>query len=282
MNDKNLLKNLLKASESHEEFYNFCCIAYYKHNESKTCLIANHPKNQEKNKNNQWGLPYDHNLITSIPHYINASPMSFNSKRYIAAQGPRTNTFAEFWDMTVEENSSLIISVSNETEDRGNFANFKFNRFWPDCGSVIHGDITVLLQEERSLCEWTDGRPEKIKIRRLTAKKGIKETSVTHLHMENWPDNGTILPDSLIKLREFADIYHTTGPIIVHCAAGVGRTGTFIAFHSLFHDYHTEKHTLIDVPRRIREMRSLRWGAMISDISQYQTLLNALEITLKK
>lgn len=271
-----LLKQLQKAAEARTQLH-FCSNGYYNVHTSEICSVANSPENSPKNLHNRWGLPYDHNLVSSIPDYINASPMEFNSRRYIAAQGPRSNTFAEFWNMVVEEKSSLIVSVTNEYEDNNNgYLGFKFNRFWPDCGSENYGTVIVLLHEEQLAKEWDDGRHEKIRKRRLKVQRGNHEQMVTHLHMENWPDNGVIHPESLIALRKVADEDHAGGPIVVHCAAGVGRTGTFIAYHSLYHDLQSE-HPEFDIPERVHQMRKLRWGAMISDGAQYELLLEALK-----
>lgn len=271
-----ILEQLAKAREAHDQFH--FCGGYYSFHKPEDCSIATNSVNINKNLHNIWGLPYDHNLITSIQGYINASPMHFNKHHYIAAQGPRANTFAEFWNMVIEENSSLIISVTNEREERKGYLGFKFDRFWPVSGSATYGDVTVMLHEEQLIEEWDDGRNEKLRLRRYQVKKDSFESTITHLHMENWPDNGVIHPESLVKLSHHADQNFQTGPIIVHCAAGVGRTGTFIAYHSLFHDYNQQ--LALDIPGRVHAMRKLRWGAMISDIKQYELVLEALKLSL--
>lgn len=278
---RDLLEQLAKAAEAHNQFH---FSGYYNLHNPEVCSIATNESNKGKNIHNRWGLPYDHNLITSIQDYINASPMDFNKYRYIASQGPRENTFTEFWNMVVEENSSLIITVTNEREERKDYQGFKFDRYWPLSGSTSYGDVSVMLHEEQLLEEWQDGREEKLRLRRYQVKKGAFESTIAHLHMENWPDNGVIHPESLIKLSHHADQHFQTGPIIVHCAAGVGRTGTFIAYHSLFHDYNdqlaAEKTPTLDITGRVHAMRKLRWGAMISDIKQYELVLEALKISL--
>lgn len=278
---KDLLQQLAMAAEAHNQFH---FSGYYSQHSPDVCSIATNPHNETKNIHNRWGLPYDYNLITSIQDYINASPMHFNKHRYIAAQGPRANTFTEFWNMVVEENSSLIITVTNEREERKDYLNFKFDRYWPLSGSTTYGDVTVMLHEEQLIEEWHDGRKEKLRLRRYQVKKASFETTITHLHMENWPDNGIIHPESLVQLAHHADQNFRAGPIIVHCAAGVGRTGTFIAYHSLFHDYREQlaeqKTPLLDIPGRVHAMRKLRWGAMISDIKQYELVLDALKLSL--
>lgn len=280
---KALQDQLIEAKQAHQQFQ--FCYDYYDNLKPEMCSVAHHPENQGKNQDNFWGFPYDHNRITSIPEYINASPMEFNARRYIAAQGPRTNTLSIFWNMVMEEKSSLIVSVTNEREEGKPMGfQFKFNRFWPDLGTSIYGDIHVLLHEEQLLHEWKDGRQEKIRQRKLIVKKDQQEAMVTHLHMENWPDSGVVHPESLLALSKCADRANPLGPIIVHCAAGVGRTGTFIAFHSLYHDLMDQlakgDALSLDVPGRVHEMRKLRWGAMIAELKQYELVIDALGLAL--
>lgn len=274
---KELLLQLKKAADAHEQFA--YCEEYYNNHEAKNCSIALQPLNLPKNKENRWGLPYDHNLIQSIPHYINASPMQFGPHRYIAAQGPRANTFNEFWQMVFSENVSLIVSVTNETEDRKGWNSFKFDRFWPTFGMEKYGEIDVELLNEEVVQEW-DGRPERLVRRSFIVRCDGQTRDVTHLHMENWMDGGVIHPDSLYHLAMHADRHKQSGAITVHCAAGVGRTGTFIAFHSLYHDLlHLGE---LDVPGRIAAMRKLRWGAMVAELKQYHLLIETLELALNK
>lgn len=273
---KKLLKARLKEALNRIDEFHFDR-KYYTHYSSEDCSVACHPENWEKNLWNQWGFPYDHNLITSVPTYINASPMQFNEHAYIAAQGPRYTTFNEFWQMVLAEKSELIISVTNEHEMRNGKISHKFSKFWPDYNMMEVGDLKIEKIEDELIHEWDDGREERIRKRLLT----INEThQVTHLHMENWFDNGVIHPESLYALALYADQHKGNGPIIVHCAAGIGRTGTFIGFHSLLQDL--KRATVIDVVARVKEMRQLRWGAVVSCEEQYQLIIQALEYAIEK
>lgn len=283
---KELLLQLKKAADAHKQFA--FCEEYYKTHGAENCSVALQPLNLPKNKENRWGLPYDHNLIQSIPHYINASPMQFGPHRYIAAQGPRANTFNEFWHMVWTEHVSLIISVTNEIEHRTDWNGFKFDRFWPTIGEATFGAFNVELLNEQIVQEW-EGRHERLIRRSFLVTHGVHSRYVTHLHMENWMDGNVIDPDSLYHLSLHADRYKQEGAIAVHCAAGVGRTGTFIAFHSLYHDLvnllkkeFPMEHGELDVPGRIFAMRKLRWGAMVAEPTQYRLLLETLELALSR
>lgn len=284
---KKILQQLKIAAESHKRFP--FCEDYYNSYQPETCSVAHQPQNYPKNKENRWGFPYDHNLIQSIPHYINASPMQFGSHRYIAAQGPRANTFNEFWHMVWTEHVSLIVSVTNETEDRKGWNQFKFDRFWPTYDMECFGDITAQFLNETVLQEWA-GRQERLIRRTFMVSHHHESRYITHLHMENWMDGSVIHPDSLYHLSLHADRYKQNGAIAVHCAAGVGRTGTFIAFHSLYHDllnflkgeFPKEHSGDFDVPARIDAMRKLRWGAMVAELKQYHLLIETLELALSR
>lgn len=281
-----LLKQLKKAAEAHQKFA--FCKEYYNSHIPENCSVAHQPHNYPKNKENKWGFPYDHNLIQSIPHYINASPMQFGAHRYIAAQGPRENTFNEFWHMVWSEGVLLIVSVTNEKEDQKDWSQFKFDRFWPVMGDERYGNITVEFLKDQVIQEW-EGRQERLLRRCFLVTYNNQTRYITHLHMENWMDSGVIHPDSLYHLTLHADKYKQNGAIAVHCAAGVGRTGTFIAFHSLYHDLLNAMkgefpmhHEELDVAGRIVAMRKLRWGAMVAELKQYHLLIETLELALSR
>lgn len=249
---------------------------YYRAHKPDQCSIA--LKHQHKNLENYWGFPFDHNLIRSIPLYINASPMEIGNHRYIAAQGPRNNTMEEFWQMVWNENVTLIVSVTNESEHWDGKEEMKFHRFWPDQESMQKGDCTIVLKEESLVQEWKDGRQERIVSRSLEVVVDGTSREVIHLHMENWIDNDVIHPESLLALSKQIDRHKTDGAILVHCAAGIGRTGTLIAFHSLIHDLYKKKS--IDPVQRIKEMRQMRWGAVVAADRQYYLLIDALKCAL--
>lgn len=259
---------------------------YYSNRSSTECEVAQSPENRAKNQGNHWGFPYDHNLITSIPEYVNASPMELAKQRYIAAQGPRSNTFSAFWQMIAAEKVSRIVSVTNEMELWDGKLQLKFARFWPRQGSETFGKFSIELLNEELIEEWEDGRREKIKRRELQFSDGDTCRQVTHFHMENWPDNGVVHPESLFALANHVDTCKREEPMLVHCAAGIGRTGTFIAFHSLYRELMEQlAHSSPldwDVVKRVKAMRELRWGAVVADKKQYELLIEALRLALEK
>lgn len=280
-----LNKKLEEAAEKKSSFHFH--LDYYSNYSSSICKVAKHPKNLIKNQGNHWGFPYDHNLITSIPEYINASPMNFANRRYIAAQGPRSHTFNAFWQMIAAEKVSRIVSVTNEIEAWEGKLRLKFARFWPNTGIEKFGEFSIELLKDELIEEWNDGRLERIKRRDLQFFDGNTLRQITHFHMENWPDNGVVHPESLFALANHVDTCKKDEPMLVHCAAGIGRTGTFIAFHSLYREMLEQLSRPSspfdwDVAERVKMMRKLRWGAVVADIKQYELLVEALHLALAK
>lgn len=269
------LNDLIAFEKIPEDLY--FCEDYYRVHRPDQCSVA--MQHRHKNLDNHWGFPFDHNLIRTIPSYINASPMEIGNHRYIAAQGPRENTFDEFWHMVWEENVSLIVTVTNERELWKGVEQMKFHRFWPSQEPIQRGECTISLQDETLVQEWSDGRNEKIRSRLLNVSINGSEKTVRHLQMENWPDNGVVQADSLVALSKEIDNFKADGTIVVHCAAGIGRTGTVIAFHSLMHDLYAKKP--LNPVERIKEMRKMRWGAIVAAEEQYALIINALKHSLK-
>lgn len=278
---KNLLRQKLLDAKKHQDNFHYWP-NYYRYFPPVECKEALKKENRSKNHCLHYAYPFDHNQITSIPHYINASPMKLGRHHYIASQGPRKNTFEEFWKMIWWENVDLIVSVTNEKEDEGVGIVHKFDAFWPKKEENF-GAIEVAMQSEEVLKSW-ENCIEKIVRRNMRVGFQDNFRALNHLHMENWMDGDIISPNSLIALRETADFCNSNGTILVHCAAGIGRTGTFIAFHSLYHDmcrFLEFEEEEFDVAKRVLEMRTKRYGPMIAERRQYGLVVEALELVLE-
>ncbi|NP_001027788.1 receptor-type tyrosine-protein phosphatase C precursor [Takifugu rubripes] len=190
-------------------------------------------------------LPYDYNRVQLTTgngsagcDYINASFIDgFKElKKYIAAQGPKEETVSNFWRMIWEQQTSIIVMVSRCEE--GN--RIKCAQYWPseDRDTEIFEEFIVKLTSE-------DHYPDYI-IRHLslTNKKDKgSEREVTHIQFMSWPDHG--VPEEaqlLLKLRRRVNSFKNffSGPIVVHCSAGVGRTGTYIGIDAMMESLEAE------------------------------------------
>eukprot|EP01137_Pigoraptor_chileana_P024184 Opistho-2@91696 len=233
-----------------------------------------------KNKNRYANvLPFDHTRVklTPIPgvegsDYINGNFVDGYNKRnaYIATQGPVPDTFDDFWRMMWEQRSSVIAMVTNEDEK----GRIKCHRYWPEPGSATYGFLEVTLVNQET--------PEDFIIRTFSMKnlKNGETRTIHHLQFTGWPDHG--VPSSTRTLLRFIsksrDVQpKEAGPIVVHCSAGVGRTGTFIAADVLLQRMQTEN--LVDVFNFVNQLRRQRMYMVQTEdqyIFVYSTLADAL------
>ncbi|XP_074928401.1 receptor-type tyrosine-protein phosphatase T isoform X3 [Chelonoidis abingdonii] len=216
-------------------------------------------KEDENRNKNRYGniISYDHSrvrlqLLDGDPHsdYINANYIDgyHRPRHYIATQGPMQETVKDFWRMIWQENSASVVMVTNLVE----VGRVKCVRYWPD-DTEIYGDIKVTLIETEPLAEYV--------IRTFTVqKKGYHEIrEIRQFHFTSWPDHG--VPCYATGLLGFVRQVKflnppETGPIVVHCSAGAGRTGCFIAIDIMLD--MAENEGVVDIFNCVRELRSQR------------------------
>ncbi|XP_037378152.2 receptor-type tyrosine-protein phosphatase eta [Talpa occidentalis] len=225
-------------------------------------------ENRGKNRYNNV-LPYDISRVKlsvqthSTDDYINANymPGYHSRKDFIATQGPLPNTLKDFWRMVWEKNVYAIVMLTKCVEQ----GRTKCEEYWPSKKAQDYGDIIVANTSEIVLPEWT--------IRDFTVKN--IQTSESHplrqFHFTSWPDHG--VPDTtdlLINFRYLVRDYMKQSPpespVLVHCSAGVGRTGTFIAIDRLI--YQIENENSVDVYGIVYDLRMHR-PLMVQTEDQY-------------
>ncbi|EDL96606.1 protein tyrosine phosphatase, receptor type, T (predicted) [Rattus norvegicus] len=216
-------------------------------------------KEDENRNKNRYGniISYDHSRVRLLvldgdPHsdYINANYIDgyHRPRHYIATQGPMQETVKDFWRMIWQENSASIVMVTNLVE----VGRVKCVRYWPD-DTEVYGDIKVTLIETEPLAEYV--------IRTFTVqKKGYHEIRELRLfHFTSWPDHG--VPCYATGLLGFVRQVKflnppEAGPIVVHCSAGAGRTGCFIAIDTMLD--MAENEGVVDIFNCVRELRAQR------------------------
>ncbi|XP_071118898.1 receptor-type tyrosine-protein phosphatase mu-like isoform X4 [Haliotis cracherodii] len=226
----------------------------------------------------QGYYPYDYNRVllsksSDDPHshYINASYIDgFTQKKaYIAAQAPNTLTVCDFWRMIWEINCSRIVMLTNLVET----CKVKCEPYWLDKGDLDVGLFTISVTKICHRSHWI--------IRDLEAKS--KETGNSRhfqqFHFITWPDHGT--PDST-ALMEFLWRIRATpnpqgSPLLVHCSAGIGRTGTYIAVDYLLDQALADRK--LDVFGFVTQMRDQRKG-MVQTKEQYAFIYTTLHQAL--
>lgn len=245
----------------------------------KTVKAADLPVNRPKNRFTNI-VPYDHSRVKLSPtddeegsDYINANyiPGHNSPREFIVTQGPLYGTRDDFWRMLWEQNSRAIVMLTRCIEK----GREKCDRYWPyDSQPVIYGDIQVTLISECQYSDWT--------ITELKVSRDDTSRIVRHFHFTTWPDFGVPEPPStLVKfVRAFREKVHPSSshPIIAHCSAGVGRSGTFIALDRILQ--YIRNHDMVDIFSIVCEMRRERCH-MVQNEQQYicihQCLLWALE-----
>ncbi|KAM9848657.1 receptor-type tyrosine-protein phosphatase C [Aulostomus maculatus] len=223
-------------------------------------------------------LPYDYNRVQLTTgngeagcDYINASFIDGfkESKKYIAAQGPKEETVTDFWRMVWEQQSSIIVMVTRCEE--GN--RVKCAQYWPstDRQTEIFEEFVVKLNSEDQCPDYT--------IRHLTLmnkREKNSEREVTHIQFMSWPDHGVPgEPHLLLRLRRRVNAFKNffSGPIVIHCSAGVGRTGTYIGIDAMMEGLETENRVdIYGYVVRLRRQRCL----MVQVEAQYILIHQAL------
>ncbi|KAM9587562.1 receptor-type tyrosine-protein phosphatase T-like isoform 2-T2 [Morphnus guianensis] len=228
--------------------------------------------NQSKNRYKSI-IPYDHCRVVLQPSdmgngYINASYVdSYRSPRFfIAAQGPLPGTVVDFWQMVWQEKTSIIVMLTGLVEQNKT----KCEQYWPE-QEQVYGDFTVTLSNTRT----TTGLVTRIF---CLQKAGCALPRVVQqLHYLLWPDHG--VPRNPAQLLALVDVVNKkglevpTGPVLVHCSAGIGRTGTFIALDFLLKMGKAEgKVDVFHCVQRLREQRV----SMVQTKEQYAFLYEVL------
>ncbi|XP_077981180.1 receptor-type tyrosine-protein phosphatase mu-like isoform X1 [Glandiceps talaboti] len=194
---------------------------------------ASVPENTKKNRFRNV-LVYDHSRVMlqqtdcdPNSDYINASYIDGykRERAYIATQGPNKQTVDDLWRMIWEQNIDSILMATNLVEN----GKVKCHQYWPEEDGTWYGDFYVSLQKTEHFANY-DVRTFHIQ----TEDSDIR--IVKQFHFTVWPDMGVPLyaTAALDVLKHFkSSIAEDAGPPLIHCSAGVGRTGTFIAIDAM-------------------------------------------------
>ncbi|XP_037620606.1 protein tyrosine phosphatase receptor type Db isoform X34 [Sebastes umbrosus] len=233
-------------------------------------LEVNKPKNRYANV-----IAYDHSrvILSSIEgvpgsDYINANYIDGYRRQnaYIATQGSLPETFGEFWRMVWEQHTANIIMMTKLEEK----SRVKCDQYWPTRGTETYGLIQVTLLDTVELATYS------VRTFALYKSGSNEKREVRHFQFTAWPDHGVPehpTPFLAFLRRVKACNPPDAGPMVVHCSAGVGRTGCFIVIDAMAERIKHEK--ALDIYGHVTLMRSQR-NYMVQTEDQYIFIHDAL------
>ncbi|XP_031415993.1 receptor-type tyrosine-protein phosphatase S-like isoform X3 [Clupea harengus] len=233
-------------------------------------LEVNKPKNRYANV-----IAYDHTRVVLVPiegiigsDYINANYIDGYRKQnaYIATQGALLESFGDFWRMVWEQRAASVVMMTRLEEK----SRIKCDQYWPSRGTDTYGMIQVTLLDTMELATFC--------VRTFSLhKNGTNERrEVRQFQFTAWPDHG--VPEYPTPFLAFLRRVKScnppdAGPVVVHCSAGVGRTGCFIVIDAMLERIKNER--TVDVYGHVTLMRSQR-NYMVQTEDQYGFIHEAL------
>ncbi|XP_069548534.1 receptor-type tyrosine-protein phosphatase F isoform X12 [Brachyistius frenatus] len=233
-------------------------------------MEVNKPKNRYANV-----IAYDHSRVVltsvdSVPgsDYINANYIDGYRKQnaYIATQGPLPETLSDFWRMVWEQRSNTIVMMTRLEEK----SRVKCDQYWPSRGTETYGMIQVTMLDTVELATYS------VRTFALYKNGSSEKREVRQFQFMAWPDHG--VPEYPTPILAFlrrvkACNPSDAGPMVVHCSAGVGRTGCFIVIDAMLERMKHEKS--VDIYGHVTCMRAQR-NYMVQTEDQYIFIHEAL------
>lgn len=251
-----------------------------------TCSDGQTEENKWKNRYKNI-LPYDHSRVRlkgGNPKdigrdYINANYIDVELQswkvKYIASQGCLPSTIGDFWKMIYQHNSSIIVMLTNEVEA----GKSKCAKYWPNLGQSVEYDKIVV----DNMLEHKTKTFTMRELRIYHSDKAKKAPLMVYqYHFTDWPDHGA--PDDPGAILGLLNEIHTkhdscgrNAPIVVHCSAGIGRTGTVMVVDVLMHLLDEKGlNTEIDIKKTAQLLRTQRSG-MVQTEMQYRFVYQAIK-----
>ncbi|XP_063235458.1 tyrosine-protein phosphatase Lar isoform X2 [Bacillus rossius redtenbacheri] len=233
-------------------------------------MEVNKPKNRYANV-----IAYDHSrvilqTVDGMPgsDYINANYCDGYRKHnaYVATQGPLQETTADFWRMCWELRAATVVMMT-KLEER---ARVKCDQYWPSRGTDTYGAMTVTVSDVQELATYC------IRTFQLHKAGHPERREIKQFQFTAWPDHG--VPDHPAPFLQFLRRVRCmnppdAGPMVVHCSAGVGRTGCFIVIDSMLERLKHEK--MLDIYGHVTCLRAQR-NYMVQTEDQYIFIHDAL------
>ena len=226
---------------------------------------------EESDKNRYCDIrPYIYNKVPlSNNNYINASFINIPKKNFsIVTQGPLENTIEDFWQMIFDYNIKVIIMLCKLTEN----GKEKCFDYWNE--ENLSFDVQLIEEKKENI---------NLKIRKFKVSKRGKTKNIIQYNFIGWNDHNVPLVneifDVFINMFKLIDIFKGNYPFVMHCSAGVGRTGTFITLYILYKEIEWQvnnsdiKFNIFNLVRKLKEMRMY----LVENITQYLFLYSFME-----
>ncbi|WVY96908.1 hypothetical protein V8G54_029059 [Vigna mungo] len=278
----NLLKDKLQAPHTiSREFGHLQANRITPSEMRRRCTVALDGVNLNKNRYTDV-LPFDNNRVVlrsssdyrpAAQGYINASLVSTSSSgnvsRFVATQGPLPHTYEDFWEMIIQYRCPAIIMLTRLVD------NYKMVKcgdyFQAEDGPREVGNISVI-------GKWVNTTETSLVLRLLEVNHREVEDapiSVLHIQYPEWPDHG--VPKDTLAVREILKrLYHlppNLGPIVVHCSAGIGRTGTYCTIHNTIQRILAGDMSAVDIANTVAVFRAQRVGMVQTQVSRFVDLI---------
>ncbi|KFW63346.1 Tyrosine-protein phosphatase non-receptor type 2, partial [Pygoscelis adeliae] len=225
--------------------------------------VAKYPENRNRNRYRDVS-PYDHSRVklqNTENDYINASLVVIEEalRYYILTQGPLPNTCCHFWLMVWQQQTKAVVMLNRIVEKES----VKCAQYWPtkeeEVMTFSETGFRVRLVSEDVKSYYT------VHLLQLENINSGESRMIFHFHYTTWPDFG--VPESpasflnfLFKVRESGSLSPEHGPAVVHCSAGIGRSGTFSLVDTCLVLMEKKDPFSVDIKKVLLDMRKYRMG----------------------
>jgi len=186
-------------------------------------------------------------------------------KRWVCAQGPLESTLGDFWRMINEQGVEIVIMLTNLEE----YNRVKCAQYWPGAGTSTYGKVTVAFVQEKRYSDYV------VRELKMTVEGSTTTRQISHYHYLQWKDfNAPEHAPAMLKfVKRINEAWSGSSPILVHCSAGVGRSGTLIAIDSLTQTM--EEEGSVSIFQTVSDLRRQR-NYLVQSVKQYQFVYRAI------
>ncbi len=208
--------------------------------------------------------------------YFSANDVFTPLQEYIISQGPLETTILDFWRALIETNVPTIVALAMPSDAGGrNPAYWEKSRY----PLTVEG-WTITAEGDEEVLDKSEAYPAQRVVKRTfqaTNDDAKTKRTISHIHYENWPDNGAPDPVLFHRFLHLMNSLHpvSSSPLLIHCSAGLGRSGTLAASHSLCKEIHAFHPSTINIPQRVVELRMQR-SYLVSTATQYEAIYEAV------